>query len=173
MDMTAPKSIVAKPVYKILGRKDKADFPDLDLINIDVKIDTGAYTSSIHCHNIMVDESGSIPNVRFNLLDPTHDGYNEKEYILPVHQIKDVKSSSGETERRIFIKTRVRLFGKLLDLELSLTDRSDMKYPVLLGRKLLKNGYFLVNVRRINRSYKRKLKHAQKRTSDENSHSVP
>ncbi len=37
---------------KILGRVDKVDFPELNLITVDVKIDTGAYTSAIHCSNI-------------------------------------------------------------------------------------------------------------------------
>jgi len=162
MDSTASTSAGVKPAGKILGRKDKADFPELGLFDIDVKIDTGAYTSSIHCHNIRLDDSLPDLHVCFNLLDPSHAGYNEKEYMLPVYQIKDVKSSSGESERRIFIKTNIRLFGKRYELDLSLTDRSDMKYPVLLGRKLLKKGQFLVNVRRVNRSYKLKLKYGSK-----------
>ena len=37
---------------KVIGRIDKADFPLLGLFDIDVKIDTGAYTSSIHCHKV-------------------------------------------------------------------------------------------------------------------------
>ena len=36
----------------LIGRKDKADFPELSLNDIDIKIDSGAYTSSIHCTNI-------------------------------------------------------------------------------------------------------------------------
>jgi hypothetical protein len=148
--------------HEILGRRDKADFPDLGLFDIDVKIDTGAYTSSIHCQNIEIIQSTSGQHVRFNLLDPTHSAYDTKEFVLPLHQMKDVKSSSGEQENRVFIQTHIMLFGKLHSLELSLTNRSDMKYPVLLGRKLLKQGRFRVNVRYINRSYKLKMKSLQK-----------
>ena len=136
----------------LIGRKDKVDFPELALEDIDVKVDTGAYTSSIHCHNI---ERIGTDRVRFNLLDPTHAHFNEKEFILPFAQMKDVKSSSGTAEERIFITTAILIFGELIPLQLSLTDRSDMKYPVLLGRKLLKHR-FIVDVSKINLSYKAK-----------------
>ena len=42
---------------KILGRVDKIDFPKLNLFDIDVKIDTGAYTSAIHCSKIIEENS--------------------------------------------------------------------------------------------------------------------
>ncbi len=128
-----------------IGRKDKIDFPELGLFDIDAKVDTGAYTSAIHCHNIEIIETENASKVRFNLLDPSHPDYDEKEFLLPVHQQKEVKSSSGTAEARIFIKTKIMLFGSMMDIELSLTDRSDMKFPVLLGRKLL-HGKFIVDV---------------------------
>lgn len=147
----------------IIGRKDKADFPTLDLYDIDVKIDSGAYTSSIHCHNIeLIRQNDKTSMVRFNLLDPDHPDYDEKEFLLPVQRIKNVKSSSGAAERRIFIKTDIILFGNSYPIELSLTDRSDMKYPVLLGRRLLKKG-FIIDVARINLSYRRKKKSISKK----------
>ncbi len=64
---------------------------------------------------------------------------------MPVHKIKKVKSSNGKTEERIFVKTVIELAGKQYKAELSLTDRKDMKYPMLIGRKYLQ-GRFLVDV---------------------------
>ena len=130
---------------KIIGRLESIDFPEWDLIDIDAKIDTGAYTSSLHCHHIKSYEEDGTEYVRFNLLDPSHDTYNDKLFKLPVHRKKVVKSSNGSTEERFVVKTKVRLFDKLLTAELSLTDRSEMRYPVLVGRKLI-NGRFLVDV---------------------------
>jgi len=150
------KSKVVHP--QLIGRKDKADFPLLDLYNIDVKIDTGAYSSSIHCHNIIIIYNGLVAEkVHFNLLDPSHRDYNEKEFILPIFRIKKVKSSSGVAENRIFIKTKILLFNMIYNLELNLTDRSNMKYPVLLGRKLLKNR-FMVDVTKEYLSFNEKIK---------------
>ena len=91
----------------IIGRKDKADFPDLGLKNIDVKVDSGAYTSSIHCHDIEVTNKGQFEEVCFKLLDPSHPEYNEMEMRLPVKKIKKVKSSTGDSEERIFIETSI------------------------------------------------------------------
>ena len=64
---------------------------------------------------------------------------------MPVSQIKKVKSSNGKTEERIFVKTAIELAGKQYQAELSLTDRKDMKYPMLIGRKYLQ-GRFIVDV---------------------------
>jgi len=129
----------------IIGRLESIDFPDWDLFGIDAKIDTGAYTSSLHCHHIKAYEKDGEQLVRFNLLDPSHETYNDKLFELPIHRKKVVKSSNGSTEERFVVKTQVKLFDKPLTAELSLTDRSEMRYPVLVGRKLI-NGRFLVDV---------------------------
>ncbi|MBF4986150.1 peptidase, partial [Nonlabens mediterrranea] len=56
----------------IIGRTDRADFPKLEIENLDIKIDTGAYTSSIHCTNI-VEENGIL---LATLLDEAHEQYH-------------------------------------------------------------------------------------------------
>lgn len=147
------------PKYRdiqVIGRLESIDFPEWELFDIDAKIDTGAYTSSLHCHHIQSYEKEGKEYVKFNLLDPSHETYNDKLFKLPIHRTKVVKSSNGETEERYVVKTAVKLFDKLLQAELSLTDRSEMRYPVLIGRKLL-NGRFLVDVSRKYLS-KKKLK---------------
>ncbi|MFH5833974.1 ATP-dependent zinc protease [Halalkalibaculum sp. DA3122] len=134
----------SKKTTKIIGRVEQVSFPEWDLIDLDAKIDTGAYTSSLHCHHI---EKTGEDRIRFNLLDPSHDTYNEKLFELPIHREKTVRSSNGITEQRFVVKTKIELMNEIYDIELSLTDRSEMNYPVLLGRKLLKRG-FLVDVSR-------------------------
>ncbi len=131
---------------KIIGRLENIDFPEWDLYDIEAKIDTGAYTSSLHCHHIKSYQSDNNKEfVKFNLLDPSHETYNDKLFKLPVYRTKVVKSSNGTTEERFIVKTQVRIFNQLIETELSLTDRSEMKYPVLIGRKLI-NNRFLVDV---------------------------
>jgi len=146
---------------KIIGRKDKADFPRMRLCDIDVKIDTGAYTSAINCHNVKVSEKDGTKYVSFNLLDPSHPNYVEKKHKMLLHSKKKIKNSFGKSEERCVIKTTIKLFEKNFEIELSLSDRSKMDYPVLLGRKLLKKG-FVVDVSRSNLSYKKKVKRRKK-----------
>ncbi len=146
---------------RLIGRRDKVDFPRMRLYDIDAKIDTGAYTSSIHCHNIKVKEKDGQKYVTFNLLDPSHPDYDEKRFRVKLHAIRNVKSSFGISEKRCIIKTSIRLFGENYDIEISLSDRSKMGKPILLGRKLLKEG-FVVDVTKSNLSYKHKNKGRQK-----------
>lgn len=127
----------------IIGRKDKADFPRLELGCIDVKIDSGAYTSSFHCHHIEQFEENDREKVRCSFLDPEHSQYHEKEFVFDVFKIRRVKSSNGQVEERISIKTEITLFEKEFPIELTLTERTDMKHPVLLGRKFTSKKFFI------------------------------
>ena len=126
---------------KIIGRREKASFPDLHLHGISVKIDTGAYTSSIHCHDIQ--ETGGVLICKF--LDPEHPEYKHKEFRFDVFERKSVKSSNGLIENRYKIITRIELGGHIYKISLTLADRGEMKYPVLLGRKFLSKK-FIVDV---------------------------
>jgi len=130
---------------KIIGRLERIDFPEWDLREIDAKVDTGAYTSSLHCHHITSYQESGKDYVKFNLFDPSHETYNDKLFKWPVFRKKTIKSSNGSREARFVIKTKVRIFDKIFTAEFSLTDRSEMRYPVLLGRKLI-NNRFLVDV---------------------------
>ncbi|GAB7257240.1 ATP-dependent zinc protease family protein [Polaribacter sp. OB-PA-B3] len=140
-----------------IGRIDKADFPELSLTDIDVKIDSGAYTSSIHCSNIeeiTVDDSTFI---RFKLLDPDHDLYNNKEFTFKNYASKVVKSSNGISETRFMIHTEIIMFNDKFPIYLTLSERKDMKFPILLGRKFL-NKKFVIDTAKKNLSHKSKNK---------------
>lgn len=140
----------------VIGRKDKGDFPGLELKNIDLKIDTGAYTSAIHCHKIGIKEIDGKRILSYTLLDPTHKKYGNKEFSTDKFQEKRVKSSFGASEKRFVIETTIRLFGKIYPITLSLSERGEMKFPILIGRRFLM-GNFIVNPSKYDLSYKRKL----------------
>lgn len=138
---------------KIIGRLERIDFPEWGLFDIQAKVDTGAYTSSLHCHQIENFEKNDKNFVRFNLLDPSHEAYNEKKFALPTYDIRDVKSSNGTVQRRYIVRTILKIFNTDYPVELSLTDRSEMKNPVLLGRRFL-NKKFIVDPSKVNISKK-------------------
>ena len=145
-----------------IGREDMVDFPEFGLENIAVKTDTGAYSSSIHCHlieEVIIDFKKVI---QFRLLDPSHTDYNEKPFFTEHYSIKTIKNSFGAAEDRYVIETVVILFGIEYPIKLSLSERGDMKYPVLLGRELLSKR-FNVNTDRTNLSYKQKMKKIKRR----------
>jgi len=136
-------------VKTLLGRTDIVDFPKLELFDIDIKVDSGAYTSSFHCHSI--EEKNNVLKCQF--LDPKHEKYHEKYFTFIEFTQKKVKSSNGIIENRYLIKTEILIFNEIHSIELSLTERGSMKYPVLLGRKFLAKK-FVVDAAKKNLSFK-------------------
>ncbi|BAK74534.1 MAG: ATP-dependent zinc protease [Arcobacter sp.] len=128
---------------KVIGRREIVDILDLELFDLDAKIDTGADSNSLHCDDIFIDNDNKF--VYFTLLDKVHPAYHGKKIKMPLYKIKKVKSSNGIIQLRATIQVSVSFFGKKYKTDISLTDRSDMKYPMLIGRKFLANR-FLVDV---------------------------
>ncbi len=133
---------------KIIGRVDIVDFPKLGLFNIDVKIDTGAYTSAIHCSKI-IEENHTLRCI-FN--SKTHKNFGKTEIVFEEFSRTDVKSSNGFKENRYKVKSEVVFFGKTYKINLTLSTRDDMRFPVLIGRQFLKQK-FLVDVDQENLSH--------------------
>jgi hypothetical protein len=144
-----------------IGRTDRVDFPSLHLNDIDIKIDTGAYTSSIHCQEMRVEDN--LLKCRF--LDEEHEDYHNKEFVFDKYDVRVVKSSNGQAEVRYRILTEVLLFGKIYPIFLTLSDRKEMKFPVLIGRKFLTKR-FVVDINRTNLSYKLKEKSLKKKLAN-------
>jgi hypothetical protein len=124
---------------QVIGRREMITFPELGLHEITAKVDTGAYTTALHCHDIR-EEKGIL---YFKLLDPSHPEYNRQEQKFTEYTQKEIKNSFGEVERRYIIKTVIKIGRKRIKSVISLTDRGNMRYPVLIGRKLLKNRYIV------------------------------
>jgi hypothetical protein len=142
-----------KLTKNIIGRDDYADFPAFALENVPVKIDSGAYTSTIHCERITLNEEGELEVV---FLDKKHRSYTGEKHIFSKFEMRKVRSSSGNSQRRYTIKGSITLFGKTYKTSFTLSTRTKMKYPVLLGRRLL-NKRFLIDTSLSNTSYNSKL----------------
>ncbi|MFT4736605.1 MAG: hypothetical protein ACI8QD_000016 [Cyclobacteriaceae bacterium] len=130
---------------KNIGSIELVSFPEFDINNVRAKIDTGAYTSSLHCVNIKEKQG-----VLFFALGVDRDPASaEIRYHTQNYKIKAIKSSNGQKENRYVIKTKITLKNKTYIASFSLANRSKMKNTVLIGRKLLANR-FLVDVSLIN-----------------------
>ena len=127
------------------------------LEDIDLKIDSGAYTSSIHCSNIEEITIDGKNFIRFKLLDPEHPFYNNKEFTTKNYASKLVKSSNGISEKRFLVETEIVIFNEIFPIHLTLSERKDMKFPILLGRKFL-NKKFVIDTTKTNLSHKLKNK---------------
>tara|TARA_R110000744_G_scaffold304543_3_gene413059 strand:- start:15531 stop:15962 length:432 start_codon:yes stop_codon:yes gene_type:complete len=128
---------MTKEQKAIIGRLETIALPELAIADIQVRVDTGAKTSSLHVDNIVKFKKNGKIMVRFDLHP---DVYNVDEIVsceAPMHDIRRVKSSNGTSEQRYVISTPVQLGETLWPIEITLTDRSDMSYLMLFGREAI------------------------------------
>lgn len=140
---------------KTVGRSEKITFPEWGIKDVTAKVDTGAYTSSIHCFFIEEKTESGVPTLYFKVLYPGHEKFNGQMLHTAEFTQKKVRNSFGQEEIRYKVSTKVLMFGEIFEADFTLTDRSKMKNPILLGRKMLR-GRFLVDVQKVNLSKKSK-----------------
>ncbi|MFT5321760.1 MAG: hypothetical protein ACI934_001918, partial [Pseudohongiellaceae bacterium] len=130
--------IVKKLISKLkIGALELCELPELGIKDLHVRVDTGAATSSLHVDNI---EEFSKKGKNWVSFDLHPDIHNVKRIVRTTVRIKGrkkVKSSSADTEKRVVITTPLLLGGQEWSIKLTLTDRSEMTYLMLLGREAM------------------------------------
>lgn len=126
----------------LIGRSERGNFPSLGLKRVSLKVDTGAYSSAIHCTLIEINDDGLLKVV---FLAENESGFTGNALEFEEFERRRIKSSSGHSELRYAIETELALAGKEYSVRLTLTDRSSMRAPVLLGRRFLKRNRFVVD----------------------------
>lgn len=120
-----------------IGALELCDLPELGIEKLHVRVDTGAATSSLHVDNIEEFRKSKRRYVSFDLHPDIHNVDRVIRTTAPVDGTKTIKSSSADTEKRVVITTLFRLAGREWPIKLTLTDRSEMTYLMLLGREAM------------------------------------
>ncbi|MFT4811267.1 MAG: hypothetical protein ACI9LX_004640 [Paraglaciecola sp.] len=130
----------------LVGALELCDLPQLKLNSIETRVDTGATTSSLHVDNIVEfkKEKGKGKWVRFDIHPDTHDVNQVVQREAKVKSVRKVKSSNATHQRRPVIETEILIAGMRWCIEITLTDRSEMKYLMLLGREAM-SGRLIVD----------------------------
>ncbi|RTR02413.1 ATP-dependent zinc protease family protein [Halomonas nitroreducens] len=120
----------------VIGRREMVTLPELRL-TLCAKADTGARTSSLHAEDIESYEEDGHLWVSFTTRgggpgSPAH------VHHLHLHDRRRVTSSNGQAEWRYVIRTLMQLGELEFPVELTLTDRRNMRHPMLLGRRALR-----------------------------------
>jgi len=131
------------PKLKI-GAVEFCDLTDMGIEKLEMRVDTGAATSSLHVDNIEEYSKGKKNFVSFDLHPDIHNVDKVIRTTVEILGTKTVKSSSADTEKRVVITTDIRLAGRQWPIQLTLTDRSEMTYMMLLGREAME-GRVLVD----------------------------
>ncbi len=129
---------------KVIGRRTIASLPGMKVKAVIAKVDTGAYSSTLHAENI-VEHNGQlsfdiIPSDTLQTATGEPVRITTKDYFE-----REVRSSNGHAQKRYSIRTKISLEGTRFDALLMLSDRSQMRFPLLVGRRLIRSR-FVVNV---------------------------
>ena len=135
----SPEPLIESPV--VVGWREWVAFPEVGLPAVRAKVDTGAATSALHAHNRETFVRDGEPWARFVV----HPFFRTEKLSVaceaPVIDEREVTSSSGHTETRVVVGVTLRLGVKAdapeWPVEVTLTDRRRMRFPMLLGREAM------------------------------------
>lgn len=127
----------------VIGWQERVDLPLLGLTNLKAKIDTGARTSALHASDIVEFERDGVPWVRFHTR--FDDDARDTDVECPIHERREIKNTSGVPEPRIIVRTKFRIAKRLWTIDLSLAERTEMKFRMIVGRTALRRHKILVH----------------------------
>lgn len=120
-----------------VGTLEVLDLPELNIKGLHARIDTGAKTSSLHVDNIVEKRVNRTKWISFDIHPDLSDVGKKVNLEAKVKKRRTIKSSNGASERRYLIETTIEMGGHSWPIEVTLTDRSDMTYLMLLGRQAM------------------------------------
>lgn len=132
----------------VIGWVEHLALPQIGLMNIRAKVDTGARTSALHATKIETFMDDDVEMVRF--LVQLHEDHPAIAVETEVYDRREIKNTSGIPEERIVIRTRLKLTDRSWPISVSLSDRSNMRFPMIVGRSALKKHNIAVHTRRAN-----------------------
>lgn len=127
---------------QLLGWREWLALPDLGILAIRAKLDSGARSSALHVDEIETFHSEKLEWVRFTVGTGAHD-QQPIQAQARVHDRRPVTDSGGHTTERIFIRTQLLLAGMLSECEINLTSRRNMLFPMLVGRTALARRFLI------------------------------
>ncbi len=124
----------------LVGWREWVRLPDLGVPWIKAKVDTGARTSSLHAFDVEADDHG---RVRFSIHPWQGTEEDPVQVELDVLDVREVRSSSGHVEERFVVRMDLHLAGRTVPAEVTLSNRDEMGFRMLVGREALEQGFLV------------------------------
>lgn len=118
-----------------IGWREWVGLPELGCSAIKAKIDTGARTSSLHAFDLKTFTRRGIEYVQFKIHPEQRSSKKTVEAVAEILEYRNIKSSSGQASRRPVILTQIELMDEIWDIELTLANRDEMGFRMLVGRE--------------------------------------
>lgn len=128
---------------RVVGWREWVSLPDVGVRWIKAKIDTGARSSAIHAFDTTLFERDGREWVRFWVHPWQKSAEDSVEVELPVLDRRVVRSSNGQAEERYAVPMTLRLAGRTITTEMTLSKRDEMGFRMLIGREALAQGFLV------------------------------
>lgn len=137
---TAPEHDAA---HTVVGWREWVALPQAGVEWVKAKVDTGARSSSIHAFDLEAFESDGQEWVRFSIHPWQRSDEDHVELSLPVLDRREVRSSNGQVEQRYAVAMDVTLAGRTITTVMTLSNRDEMGFRMLIGREALERGFLV------------------------------
>ena len=127
----------------VLGWREWVGLPQAGLAWVKAKIDTGARSSAIHAFDLEAYEQDGTERVRFSIHPWQRSDEDHVELDLPVLDRREVRSSNGQAEQRYAVALDVTLAGRTITTVMTLSNRDEMGFRMLIGREALERGFLV------------------------------
>jgi ribosomal protein S6--L-glutamate ligase len=124
---------------QIMGWREWCSLPDLGIPAIKAKIDTGAKSTALHATSIVIQHD----MVSF-VLNPIQKHHHVTRFCnVKLQGIKSIRNSGGILEHRYVIRTPIMMDDQQWDIDITLTDRHQMGFRLLIGRDAIKHKFIV------------------------------
>ena len=128
-----------------VGWREWVVLPELGIDVLHAKVDTGARTSALHAFRVEPFDEDGKRRVRFAIHPIQGNNKVVRECVANVVDERAVTDSGGNTESRLVIHTPVIIGGRTWPIEMTLTNRDNMRFRMLLGRTAMRDGNLVVD----------------------------
>lgn len=126
-----------------VGWRELVALPELGIVEIKAKIDTGARSSALHAFDIETFQHDGKTMVRFKVHPYQRDNYRSAIAQAELFARRQVRNSGGQAQLRPVIQTIVELGNTAFPIELTLTNRDVMGFRMLLGREAIRRRFLV------------------------------
>ena len=130
--------------FFIIGWREWVSLSELGIGKIKAKIDTGARTSALHAYDVLEYMEGHRTMVKFKVHPLQKSTLSVRYAKAEIIDKRLVRDSGGKVTLRPVILTTLRVGDLRWEIELTLVNRDQMGFRMLLGRQALR-GHLLVN----------------------------
>lgn len=127
--------------YTLAGWREWVSLPGLGVPWVKAKLDTGARSSAIHVFDLEETERDGERWARFSIHPWQKSDEDAVDAECPVLDTREVRSSSGHSEERLVVAMDLTLMGRTVPVEVTLANRDEMGFRMLVGREALRQGY--------------------------------